>query len=58
LEVGIFIAKCSFELKKEIVDVYLSGEGSYSYLAEKYKIPQSAMIRRWVMHFNVAVKSV
>jgi transposase len=46
------MAKCSFELKKEIVDAYLSGEGSYSYLVEKYKIQQSAMIRRLVNAFQ------
>lgn len=37
-KVGFFMAKYSFEFKKNIVQAYLNGEGDYEYLAHKYEI--------------------
>lgn len=42
------MAKYSFELKKEVVQSYLDGTGSYRYLADQYNIPDKSQIRCWV----------
>ena len=42
------MAKYSYEFKKKVVDDYLSGGGSFRYLAKKYSIPHLESIRRWV----------
>ena len=42
------MAKYSYELKKEIVQAYLNGEGGYGYLAKKYGIPSKRRIGEWV----------
>lgn len=39
MEVGIFIAKYSFDFKKQLVNEYLTGKGSYKYLSQIYLIP-------------------
>ena len=46
------MAKYSFELKKQIVLEYLSGNGSSDFLAKKYSIPQSKMVRNWIKNYN------
>lgn len=38
--------------KQEIIDAYLSGEGSYDELAIKYQIPSNDTIRCWVLKYN------
>jgi transposase-like protein len=38
LEVG-FLAKYSYEFKKEVVKAYLDGKGGYKFLAKKFGIP-------------------
>ena len=53
LEVGIFMAKYSFEFKKKVVTAYLKGEGSYSYLSKTYDIPAESNIRKWVYNYQV-----
>lgn len=42
----------SSELKKMVVQSYLSREGSYEELALKYKIPAWSTVRKWVMKYN------
>jgi transposase len=42
------MAKYSFELKQKVVQAYLSGEGGYKYLANKYTIVSEIMVRKWV----------
>jgi transposase len=51
-EVGIFMAKYSYELKKKIVNEYLNGEGSYEYLANKYGISSCSIIKTWVNNYK------
>ena len=46
--VCFFMAKYSFELKQKVVQAYLSGEGGYKYLANKYAIVSEIMVRKWV----------
>ena len=48
---GLFMAKYSYELKKKIVEEYLSGKTSYSVLEEKYQMDES-MIMRWVNNYK------
>ena len=45
------MAKYSYELKKKIVEEYLSGMTSYSVLEEKYQIGKS-QIRKWVNNYK------
>ena len=42
------MSKYSFEFKIKIVKEYLSGVGGYSYLADKYSIPDKSQVRKWV----------
>jgi len=42
------MAKYSFELKKQVVCEYLSGNGSSNSLAKKHGIPQGKMVRNWI----------
>ncbi|CAK7089271.1 MAG: IS3 family transposase ISEfa10 [Enterocloster aldenensis] len=46
------MAKYSFELKMEVVKAYLNNEGSYTYLAKKYGIPDRKSIRLWVTTYK------
>lgn len=41
------MAKYSFELKKEIVKAYLSGEGGYKHLANKYGVSSHKDVIKW-----------
>lgn len=52
MEVGIFMAKYSFEFKKQIVEEYLCGEGGHKYLAKKHNIPASSSIKKWVDNYR------
>ena len=45
------MAKYSYELKKKIVEEYLSGKTSYLVLEDKYQIAYS-QIRRWVNNYK------
>ena len=45
------MAKYSYELKKKIVEEYLSGKTSYLILEDKYQIAYS-QIRRWVNNYK------
>ena len=45
------MAKYSYELKKEIVEEYLSGKTSYSVLEDKYQINES-LIKCWVHNYK------
>lgn len=42
------MAKYSFEFKKNAVQAYLNGEGSYAFLAKKFGMPPGRDIRKWV----------
>ena len=45
------MAKYSYELKKKIVEEYLSGKSIYLVLEDKYQINDS-LIRRWVNNYR------
>lgn len=38
--------------KKDVVEAYLNGEGSYGELAVTYNIPAETTIRQWVLKYN------
>lgn len=46
------MAKYSFEFKKKVVLAYLNGEGGYSSLAKKYKMPDDSQVLRWVNNYK------
>ena len=48
---GLLMAKYSYELKKKIVEEYLSGKSIYLVLEDKYQINDS-LIRRWVNNYR------
>ena len=45
------MAKYSYELKRKIVEEYLSGKTSYSVLEDKYQIDES-LIKNWVNNYK------
>lgn len=47
-EVGIFMAKHSFEFKKKIVLEYLDGKGGLKYLSKKYGLGSDSQLRKWI----------
>ena len=47
------MAKYSFDFKKKVVMSYLNGEGSYTYLANKYCIPSKSKIKLWVDNYKI-----
>jgi len=46
------MAKYSYEFKKQVVNEYLSGKGSYNYLAQIYGIPDKTPIQNWVQNYK------
>lgn len=52
MEVGIFMAKYSFEFKKQIVKEYLEGNGGYKYLACKYNVSSYNNVKKWIMNYQ------
>ena len=42
------MAKYSFEFKKKVIEDYLRGEGSEKFLSQKYGLPSTAIIHRWI----------
>lgn len=46
----------SKELKKQVIDEYLNGQGSFHDLAYKYKITSHSVVRRWVLHYNDGIE--
>ena len=46
------MSKYSFELKKQVVNAYLNGEGGYTYLANKFGIPSDNTVKLWVDNYN------
>ena len=48
MEVGIFMAKYSYEFKKKVVSEYIQGEGGYKYLSNKYGVKSTRDIMKWV----------
>lgn len=46
------MAKYDFTFKRMVVDAYNNGEGSYRFLCEKYSIPDTKNLRKWVAAFN------
>ena len=56
MEVGIFMAKYSFQLKKLCVKAYQKGEGSYTDVAKKYGIKDKKQVINWVHLFFATPK--
>ena len=52
MEVGIFVAKYSFEFKKNVVLAYINGEGGYGYLSKTYGVPAQRNIEQWVHNYQ------
>lgn len=46
------MTKYSFEFKKRIVQEYLSGNGGYGYLADKYNVPAESNIKKWIYNYQ------
>ena len=46
------MAKYSYELKLKAVQAYLSGEGGYQYLADKYGVCSWTNVRRWIKAYK------
>ena len=46
------MAKYSFEFKKMIVEAYIRGVGSCTYLAHKYGIKSHEQVRRWIKNYQ------
>lgn len=42
----------SNSFKQQVVRAYLAGEGSYSELCVRYKIPSFSTVRKWVLQYN------
>ena len=51
-EVGIFMAKHSFEFKKKVVMEYISGSGGLDYLSHKYNLGSNSQLRRWIAAYR------
>ena len=47
-----FMAKYTFEFKKQIVMDYIKGGGGTRFLAKKYGIPNHAQIQRWIASYK------
>jgi transposase len=45
------MAKYSFEFKRMVVNEYLSGQGGWMYLSQKYNLSRS-LIQRWVSNYK------
>lgn len=52
MEVGIFMAKHSFEFKKQVVLEYLNGEGGTPYLSKKYGLGSNTQLRKWIASYK------
>ena len=46
------MAKYSYEFKKQVVNEYLSGKGSYRYLAKIHGMPDKTPIQNWVQNYK------
>ena len=46
------MAKYSYEFKKQLVNEYLDGKGSYAYLARIYGMPDKTPIQNWVQNYK------
>lgn len=46
------MAKYSFEFKKKVVLSYINGEGGYKCLTQKYGIPSTKCLRKWVSYYR------
>ena len=51
-EVGIFMAKHSFEFKKKVVLEYLNGCGGTPYLSKKYNLGSTTQLRKWIKAYQ------
>lgn len=47
-----FMAKYSFEFKKQIIQDYLNGKGGAEYLANMYGIPAPSNVKRWIKAYK------
>jgi transposase len=45
------MAKYSYEFKKKIVQEYLAGNDSATYLANKYNIPHDSVVKQWIKNY-------
>ena len=46
------MAKYDIKFKQKVVQAYVNGEGSYDYIAKKYNIPSSTVLKRWVASYR------
>ena len=46
------MSKYSFEFKKKVVTSYLSGEGGFQAIAEKYGVPAWSNVKNWVRSYE------
>ena len=46
------MAKYSYEFKKKVAQAYPNREGSYRYLAKKYKVSSVSRIAEWAYSFK------
>ena len=52
LEVGIFMAKYSFEFKKKVVLEYLDGKGGALYISKIYGLASGSQLCKWINAYN------
>lgn len=52
MEVGVFMAKYSYEFKKKVVLEYINGMGGYVSLCRKHNISDDKSIRQWVSAYK------
>ncbi len=46
------MVKYNEKFKRKVVDAYLAGEGGYLSIAEKFDIPSTSTVRKWVSVFR------
>ena len=46
------MAKYSYEFKKKVVQAYMTGEGGYDYLTQKYKLSSRNSLMMWVKAYK------
>lgn len=46
------MAKYSYEFKLKLVQEYLSGEGGYKYISDKYLLPNKTILQQWVATYE------
>lgn len=47
-----FVAKYTYEIKKQVVQAYLNNEGGHRYIAQKYNISTKNLVKMWVKAYE------